>query len=355
MKIKAIRASLRNLALRKPYTIAYQVVSAVENVFVEIELANGITGLGAANPDPEVVGESPEQCLQNCRSAAVERLEGREIEDFSQLIAELQAQFPRAPGTMAALDSALHDACARHRGLRVVDLYGQKIDALPTSVTIGIMNTADTLAEAAAFVEQGFRVLKIKTGITAEEDIERIVHLHERFGPGVRLRVDANQGYDRAALHTFLTATRHIPLELIEQPLPAGREAELLEFPIDIRARFAADESLQSPASAIALAQQPQPFGIFNIKLMKCGGIAAALDIARVAAPAGIELFWGCNDESRISIAAALHAAFACSHTRYLDLDGSFDLADDPVRGGFRVEAGWMRLEGGVGLGVSST
>jgi L-alanine-DL-glutamate epimerase-like enolase superfamily enzyme len=61
---------------------------------------------------------------------------------------------------------------------------------------------------------------------------------------------------------------------------------------------------------------------------------------------------WGCNDESVISIAAALHAAFACPRTRYLDLDGSFDLARDPASGGFIVEDGLMRLLDRPGLGV---
>ena len=39
-----------------------------------------------------------------------------------------------------------------------------------------------------------------------------------------------------------------------------------------------------------------------------------------------------------IGISAALHAALACPSTRYLDLDGSFDLARDVARGGFLLE-----------------
>jgi L-alanine-DL-glutamate epimerase-like enolase superfamily enzyme len=57
-------------------------------------------------------------------------------------------------------------------------------------------------------------------------------------------------------------------------------------------------------------------------------------------------------DESRISIAAALHAAFASPATRYLDLDGSLDLARDVVEGGFVLEAGVMRTTSEPGLGV---
>lgn len=353
MKIKSVRAYLKNLALRKPYTIAHYVCSTVENVFLEVELENGIIGLGSANPAPEVVGETPEQCLQNCHSSGFGHLPGRDIRHFSQIIDEVAAQFPHAPGTRAALDIALHDAFAQFQGIRVVDIYGQKTAALPTSVTIGIMNVADTLAEAGAFLEQGFHILKVKTGMDVEEDIERVVKLQECFGSMILIRTDANQGYDLDTLRIFLSATKHVRLELIEQPLPVGNEADLLALAPEIRRHLVADESLQSITSAGALAQMPQPYGIFNIKLMKCGGIAPAVEMAQIAHKAGIDLFWGCNDESRVSISAALHAAFACPNTRYLDLDGSFDLAEDLVDGGFTVENGWMRLASDTGLGVS--
>ncbi len=352
-KVKSIRAYLKNLALSKPYTIANLVCADVENVFLEVELANGITGTGAANPAPEVVGETPEQCLQQCQSDIFLALEGRNIHDYQQIIREINAAFPYAPGTVAALDIALHDAFAQYKGVRVVDLYGQKIQQLPTSVTIGIMNVKDTLAEAVDFLRNGFTILKIKTGMDVDEDIERIVRLHEHFGAQIRIRVDANQGYTRADLERFLSATAHVPLELIEQPLPVGQENDLLYFPSKTRKLLVADESLKSPVSAALLAREPQPFGIFNIKLMKCGGILAALELANIGEQAGIDLFWGCNDESRVSIAAALHVAFACANTRYLDLDGSFDLAEDLVSGGFVVENGMMRLAEGPGLGIN--
>ena len=352
MKIRSVRAWLGNLALRKPYTIAHYVCSEVENVFLELELDNGMTGIGAANPAPEVVGETPAQCLENCRSEAFDRLRGRDIRQFRQLTEEIRVQFPSAPGTLAALDIALHDVYAQWQGVPVVGLYGQKIASLPTSVTIGIMDAAATLEEADAYYRQGFRILKIKTGMQVEEDIERVVKLHERYGNRITLRVDANQGYDADALQTFLSATQYLNLELIEQPLPAGSEQALLEFDPGVRKILAADESLLSAESARVLATEPQPFGIFNIKLMKCGGISGALEIAEIARQAQIDLFWGCNDESIVSITAALHAAFACSHTRYLDLDGSFDLAEDVVSGGFRLENGCLSLAGGSGLGV---
>ncbi len=352
MRIKSLRAYCRNLALTKPYTIAYQTISSVENVFLEVELDNGLVGLGAANPDPDVVGESPEQTLRNLQVDWITGLIGRDIRHFQSLLDEARQQFPDAPGTLAALDIALHDAFGQFLGVPVVAFYGQKIQSLPTSVTIGIMNVADTLAEAEAYHQQGFRVLKVKTGRDADEDIERVLKLREVYGDSVVIRVDANQGYSLVDLQRFTYQTRFATVELIEQPLPVGQENELLIFPNNVRRLVVADESLKGPEAALALTQQPQPFGIFNIKLMKCGGIRPALEIAAIARYTPISLFWGCNDESRVSITAALHAAFACSTTRYLDLDGSFDLAEDIVSGGFVVKDGWMRLTGGAGLGL---
>jgi len=53
-----------------------------------------------------------------------------------------------------------------------------------------------------------------------------------------------------------------------------------------------------------------------------------------------------------VSITAALHTAFACANTRYIDLDGSLDLARDVVRGGFILKDGMMSCSDKPGLGV---
>jgi len=353
MKIKSIKTYCKNLSLIKPYSIAHHTFSTVENVFLEIELANGMLGIGAANPAPEVVMETPAQTYQCLQSDFIQNLAGRDIRHFQQLIYEVKCQFPGLPGTQAAVDIALHDAFGNFLGIPVVQFYGQKIKSLPTSVTIGIMNVAETLQEAEAFYQKGFRVLKVKTGMDIEEDIERVLKLQERFKNNIKIRVDANQGYTLEVLNKFIEATTMAEVELIEQPLPVANEKELLNVDRAIRKYLAADESLKNAGSALALSQPPQPFGIFNIKLMKCGGILSALEIATIARNAAIELFWGCNDESIISITAALHVAFACENTRYIDLDGSFDLAEDIVTGGFVVEDGYMKPNGEAGLGVS--
>lgn len=354
MKIRAIRPSIQKMALTKPYTIAYNTFSDVTLVFLEIELDNGIVGYGSSSPAEDVVGETPEQSFFNLSSEYIQSFTGRDIRTFRQLIYEAKQQFPHLPGTLAAFDIALHDAFGKLLGISVVDLYGRKIKSLPTSVTIGIKNVQETMDDAAEYFKLGFKVLKVKTGLSVDEDIERILRLSERYRQQMKIRVDANQGYTLDDLNKFILATDKCAVELIEQPLSVGKEKELLQLPDNTRQLLTADESLKDPEAALKLAAGDRSFGIYNIKLMKCGGILEALDIANIAYHGKIDLFWGCNDESRISITAALHAAYSCVHTKYIDLDGSFDLAEDLLQGGFELKDGHLTINDKPGFGLDS-
>jgi L-alanine-DL-glutamate epimerase-like enolase superfamily enzyme len=347
MKIVAVRSYLKHMALTKPYSIAGYTFSDVSIAFLEVELANGIIGLGTASPAEEVVGETAEMSVANLASEFVQNLVGRNIEDFQQLLQEARTHFDHLPGTQAAIDIALHDAYGLFVGKSVSAILGRKIQALPTSVTIGLMSIPEALAEAQEFKKLGFTVLKLKTGENVEEDIEKVIRLQE-IVPDLKIRVDPNQGYTLSDLQLFLKKTKDI--ELIEQPLPIGLENELKPLNSTI---LMADESITGPEAASQFAEEPKPFQIYNIKLMKSGGIQAATEIAKIAEKAKIDLFWGCNDESILSITAALHVAYAMPNTRYLDLDGSFDLAEDLVSGGFKLVNGYMHLIEKPGFGVT--
>ena len=352
MKITGMSSWDSDLGNTRPYTIAFKSIEAVRNVFVEITLENGISGLGSGNPSEYVTGESYESCVGAIREDNGGFPVGRDIRELNQLTFELSKRLPKNPAARAAFDIALHDAFSQYVGLPLVRFLGQKHKSLPTSNTIGIKPVDETVKEAREYVKSGFRILKVKLGKSLEEDVERLIKLREEFGKKIIIRVDANQGYTVEQTVDFYHKTLQLDLELIEQPLPARAVEEMRKLPGAIKEKLAADESLLTPADAINLAGPPSAAGIFNIKLMKCGGISQALKIADIAGVSGIDLFWGCNDESAISISAALHTAFACPHTRYVDLDGSLDLANDIVTGGFALKDGIMECLNEPGLGL---
>lgn len=352
MRIKSIKTWVTDLGNTKPYTIAFKTVDEVKNAFVEITLYNGVTGIGSGNPSEYVVGENLNQTVSALQEKNIEFLIDRDIRELRQLLFEINAKFPANPAARAALDIALHDALTKFLDIPLVKYLGQKIKSMPTSNTIGIKNVEETLKEAADYGKRGFTILKVKLGRDLEEDIERLVKLREKFKSKFIIRIDANQGYTPVQTIEFYNRTKGLDIELIEQPLPAKAVQEMKALPDEIKEKIAADESLISPTHALELIKPPRAAGIFNIKLMKCGGIDQALKIADIAQQENVELFWGCNDESIVSITAALHAAFSCSNTRYIDLDGSLDLARDEVKGGFVLKDGIMYCTDKPGLGV---
>ena len=352
MKIKSVKTWFENLELTKPYSIAYETIDSVENVFVEIELDNGIKGIGSGSPAEFVTGENIDSCKTILKSEAKEILGKRNIEDIELICETLKNRWPKNPAARTAVDISLYDALSKLNDIPLAQLLGKVHDSFYTSVTIGIKSIESALEEADDYVKQGFRILKVKTGSDVSFDIELIRKLREKIGKHFLIRVDANQGYKIGDLSRFFEMTINDNVEFIEQPLHSNQDNKMDNLPIEIRKICAADESLHSPKDAERLACEPNKFGIYNIKLMKCGGINPSLKIASAAYAAGIDLMWGCMDESIISISAALHAAMACNSTKYIDLDGSFDLAKDLVSGGFNLKDGKMFINNTPGIGV---
>ncbi len=345
------RATVRSaeVPLRRPYAVAHHRTDTAAMVLLQLGTDGGDLGLGAATPEPAVNGDTLAVAAAEL-TAAARALVGHPVgvpAAHAAVLARLTS-----PAARMALDMALHDLWAKGLGLPLVEALGRAQEALPTSVTLGLGSVADTLAEADTQLALGFAVLKVKVGEDLALDLERLRRLRARCGPHVALRADGNCGYRPAELLQFLRASHDLGLECLEQPLPPEQVDAQRLLPPALAGRLMADESLHHAADLAALLVPPRPFGSANLKLAKCGGILAARGLAATAAQHGLPLMWGCMDESRIAIAAALHTALACAATRWLDLDGHLELSEDFASGGFTLERGVLRPLDRPGLGV---
>ncbi len=347
MKVESIRAWAFDAPLTRPYAIAGGQWDSVQMAFVELRTDSGLVGYGMASPAEEVTGESRAASLAALQDCGW--LVGEDPVDEARL-AQIEERIV-GPAARAAVDMALCDLVGKSAKLPFVERVGRKRAALSTSVTIGVKPVVETVAEAREYVNRGFAALKVKVGESLGEDLDRLTFLRLEFGGAVSLRADANQGYDEKQFTEFVQASASLGLELIEQPLPPGHEGFLRSFPPDVQRILCADESVHDEAALARLVADGCPYGVVNVKLQKCGGPRSAMRLARLCHQHGISVMWGCNDESVLGIAAALHAAFACDATRFLDLDGSLDLARDAFSGGFTIREGRMSTLLRAGLG----
>jgi len=351
MKITKLEAWPVTMRLAEPYAVAYDSFDSAENIFVRIETNGPIVGHGCAAPDPHVTDEKPQQVLHSLRDVARPAIVGSDPLRHAMLMERLRKELASKPSALAAVDMALFDIMGKAAGLPVWRLLGGFRRRIKTSMTIGILPEKETVAASRAHVENGFRCLKLKGGRDVEEDIRRIAKVREAVGKAIELRFDANQGYSVEQTLRFVEATRSAGLELIEQPTPKGESDLLGRVTREVSIPVMADESLITLRDAFRLARRDL-VDMVNVKLMKVGGIAEAIQINAVARAARLEVMVGCMDEAALGIAAGLQFALARPNVVYADLDGHLDLLDDPTAGAVRLEAGTLIASELPGLGV---
>lgn len=351
MTIKRIDLFAKTFQLRNPYTIAYDSITAAPNLLVRIETDNGLIGWGNAAPDAFVTGETIAQAEVLLTTTIMPALFGREARALSAHHEFLQQHAAQIPAACAAIDTALYDLFGKSVNLPLYKLLGWARPKILTSITLGIAAAAESVRQARELVRAGFRALKIKTGANWEEDAERIRAIRAAIGPTLALRIDANQGYTAEQALAFCRRVAGERLEFVEQPTAAKNIAALKAVRDSAQIPIMADESALTSNDVLTLAASGA-VDMINLKLMKTGGITSTMQATAVAAAGKMPVMLGCNDESRISIAAGVHLACALGDVHYADLDGAFDIVDDVATGGFVLQDGYLIPSDQPGLGV---
>lgn len=352
MKITGIEFWPVSMKLSEPYTIAYETFDSAINVFLKINTRDGFTGFGCAAPAPEVTGETATDVLEKTREIVEPILINADPERISLIIEKLKPQLKAYPSTLAMVDMALWDILAKKAGLPLYKLLGGYRNRMKTSITIGIMPVDETVAHAKAFIDQGFKVLKIKGGNNVDEDVERLLKTREAVGKSIEIRFDANQGYTVEESVRFVKETKKVRVELLEQPTPYDELEKMAAVASRVSIPVMADESLQSLRDVFNMASRNQA-DMINIKIMKVGGIYEAMHINSVARSARLEAMVGCMDESAMGIAAGLAFALSRPNVVYADLDGHLDLIGDPAEGAVILKKGVLYPVEKPGLGIA--
>jgi len=224
-----------------------------------------------------------------------------------------------------ALDCALWDLEAKRRGTPVWRLAGVE-EPRPAITAYTLSLGAPEDMEAAARQAGSRALLKVKLG--GDGDLERIAAVR-RGAPRSALIVDANEAWEESKLPEYLAACAAADVKLIEQPLPAHKDASLAN--LDAADRFGipicADESLHTHED---LPEAARKYQAVNIKLDKSGGLTEALIMRRKAQELGLKIMIGCMVGTSLAMAPAMLLA---SGAEFVDLDGPLLLAKDRDEG----------------------
>jgi len=276
---------------------------------VVVELGDGAhLGRGEAVPYPRY-GETVEGVLDE-----IEALRNRVGSGLDRIA--LQAAL--SPGAARnALDCALWDLEAKRSGVRAWASAGlARLDPVKTCYTLSLASPAQ-MGDAAR-AARGRPMLKLKIG--GADDLACVAAVRAA-APKTRLVVDANEALSFDDLRRLAPDFAKLGVQLIEQPLKAGEDAELEGY--DSPVPLCADESLHTRRE---LADCARRYDAINIKLDKSGGLTEALALKRDAQGLGLEIMAGCMVATSLAMAPALLIAQGAS---VVDLDGPLLLAKD--------------------------
>ncbi len=360
-RIARIEARPVVVGLHTPFVTAVRRTSTVEAVVVEVVDSDGLCGWGEAPQAWRITGDSlagVTACVEGPVAAALLGAPS----DPRVAGPLLQGCVAGNAGARMAVDTALHDLAARRAGLSLAAHLAAYagLDApagslrVRTDVTLSA-GEPETLAEAAlARVADGFVTLKLKVGTDAATDVERVRAVRAAVGPGIALRLDANQGWDAHQAVRVVRAIEDAGLDvaLVEQPVPARDLLGLAHVTAHVDTPVMADESLVDLEDLVALLRLGA-CDLVNVKLAKCGGISPALELLDVARRHGLGTMVGSMMEAHLGVGAAASVVAAVGTTETADLDAAWWCAATPYVGGPTYERDAVVLAPGPGLGVS--
>lgn len=350
LRIRDVEIYYWDIPFKEPLTIALGTITETNGVLIRVLTDAGIVGLGESCPFAPVTGDTQQTNIDVARDLR-ESLKGKDplaIESAGRTI----GTFGRSnPCIVAAFDMALYDILGQAAGLPVFRLLGGDRTTFETDATTGIDTPEKMARSAREHVAAGFRALKVKIGQDPDTDVARLQAIRDAVGPGPALRLDANQGYTVPQALYALRRMEKLDIQFCEQPVVRTDISGLRQVREASPIAIMADESLFSPVDAIRLVKE-EACDYFNIKLMKCGGIANAVKISTIGEAANIRCMLGCNSETRLGLTAAGHVLGAQSNIFYADLDAFLALGIDPIAGGMTVKNGTATLPETPGLGA---
>ncbi len=311
---------------------------------VELETGEGSRGYGDCAPLPFIGTETLPQAEARLQELLHNLMRLSPAEALTQLPSD-----PKHPAARCGVETALLDLLARREGKPLHRwLNPQSNPEILVNASLGGLDEK-TAIRARTALQDGFRVLKLKVGISdLASELQLLERLSGELPADTQLRLDANRAWEPEEARRFLRGIEGLPVESLEEPLRQSRLEELAELQTECGCALALDESL-AELDIEQLLQQP-PVRRLILKPTARGGLLPAMELAKRAAAAGIEGVVTTSLDSAAGVWAAAQLAAACANPLAHGLATAEWLAQDVGRPP-HVENGVIRLPAIPGSG----
>lgn len=307
LTIRGIRTRAVDVPFRIPLVTKIGTFGKVPFLLIDLETEEGVTG------HSYLFGYRPNgaRLFAIILEEIADIVRGRPLAPatlYDDLVRALTLYGPQGVAfkAISGFDMAAWDACARAADLPLVRLLGGTPGPVRAynSNGLGIVPPKELAAEAAAFLEGGFRAMKVRLGRDdAGDDAAAVEAVRKAVPEGTVLMSDFNQGLSRREAMRRLPALDPLGLAWFEEPVAYAD----LETCRDLRGACSTPiqigENFYGPADmAEAVAAEALDFAMPDMQ--RIGGVTGWLRAAAIA------------DEARIPVSSHLFPEFSAQLLR---------------------------------------
>src|SRR5258708_8684699 len=228
LKIAEITAIPTSFPLPKDSNVRLGIGRAVKRdaVIVRVKTESGIIGYGESH-----AGRAPGAVAALINTTLRTLIPGMDATDvvgvWNRIYSRQLASHGMGAGTslaMSGLDMALWDIRAKAVGWPLYKMLGGAAKPIPAyagGISLGFQDPKDLVAEAKAFVDAGYKALKLRLGDTVKNDIKRVEAVRDAFGEDMEILTDANVGYTLEDAPRLMPALEEVGVRWLEEPFPA--------------------------------------------------------------------------------------------------------------------------------------
>ena len=356
LRIQAVKLTPVSVPFTQPEVWSFGTVNGMTSIVVEIETAEGITGIGEA-----VSGGPSINVMLSALSELGALLPGRDAMSLERNIRYLTYAGGwhwygrRSAVVLSGIEMAMWDLLGKALGAPIHQLLGGAIEEkMPFMYFLqrGLKSPAELVEEARAAVGAGFETVYIKGGFMVEEDIEILSLLREVLGESVRLRLDLNEGWMPSTAIRTLRRLEPLNLEFVEQPVRFSELRELARLRQATSVPIAANQSgwtareimeiIHLGAADVIVTDAHQEGGI--------SGLRRAIDICETA---GLPVVYHAFTTSSIGIMASMQVM--CTRPNSIQMAHQIyppGFVDDIVTEPIAFDGGKGRIPNMPGLGL---
>lgn len=351
MEVKSVKISSYEIPLKEPFVTSLKPIPELERVLIEVQTDEGIVGFGEAAPAYEVTGETQGSTAQVLSDVLGPALIGENPLLLNQVMSKLRGLVDGSPTAHAAIEMALQDIRGKSAEMPLFKLLGGATETTHIEVpkVLSIKSPEEMAKDAENAISDGYEQIKIKVGEDAKKDTDRIQAVSEAIPSDTSVKIDANQGWEDAK--TTIKAVSEVEhlIDVVEQPVTKNNVTDLKHLRSTLSVPIMPDEAVESESDVLQLIRNSAG-DMYNIKLMKSGGIDKAMRINSIAAADNRPTQLGSMVEGGVGTAAGVHFVLAFENVIWNEMVGPFMTTDGITD--LHSDTPEIEVEG-PGLGVS--